>query len=144
MIPLTRKGITRRPNIAMGAATRVCLALDTSTGYAGYFVSKLCATWFTALLKCCWPASLRFAASLARLRKRDPKQRALSGACRFECLDVGVSYLQIMSVIFTYDTQYLNYSSHYNVIVGITNSATNITSSHPLPCPPRAMDGRSY
>ena len=28
-----------------------------------------------------------------------------------------------MSVIFTYDTLYLNYSSHYNIIIAITNSA---------------------
>ena len=48
---------------------------------------------------------------------------ALVGLRRFECLDVGVSYLQIMSVIFTYDTLYLNYSSHYNIIIAITNSA---------------------
>ena len=62
---------------------------------------------------------------------------------RFECLDVGISYLQIMvsgphlgeprflvpigiarlfqATVFTFDSRYLNHSSHYDVIVAISN-----------------------
>jgi len=39
----------------------------------------------------------------------------------FECLDVGVSYMQIMSTIFTFNTQYGDHSSPYSDLVSICN-----------------------
>ena len=39
----------------------------------------------------------------------------------YECLDVGLSYIQIMSTVFTFDSLYLDHSTSYNTIVLISN-----------------------
>jgi hypothetical protein len=39
----------------------------------------------------------------------------------FECLDVGISFMQIMSTVFTFSELYRGHSSHYMTIVDISN-----------------------
>jgi len=43
-----------------------------------------------------------------------------SASGEFECLDVGLSYIQIMSAIFTFTSKYGGHSDVYNTIVTIS------------------------